>query len=312
MPRKHTQESFVTKCKEIHGDLYDYSLVDYKNVNSKIKIICKTHGIFEQRCDHHLEGKHCRHCKFDQKSKFRKYTREEFIEQCKIKHNNFYTYENTSYDKIKGRIEITCPTHGAFTQIADKHLNGGDGCPNCKIVKVANAKRIPFEQHIKDFIAVHGNKYDYSKAKPVDSIKEKIYIICKLHGGFRQILQIHKNGANCPKCKLQSKNEYFIIDFLTKNNISFTYQKQFDDCVNTVTGRRLRFDFYLEEHNLIIEYDGVQHFKIIDHWGGVDGLEMRKKLDTIKDEYCKNKDIKILRIHYKENVEELLTKHLLQ
>lgn len=60
--RKLTQEEFILKCKEKHGDKYDYSLVDYTNISNKINIICKDHGVFEQCAKNHKDGQGCPKC----------------------------------------------------------------------------------------------------------------------------------------------------------------------------------------------------------------------------------------------------------
>ena len=87
--KKETTKSFISKAKKIHGDLYDYSLVDYINSNTKIKIICSVHGVFEQLPSNHLCGKICYMCVGKQK------TTEDFIKEANIIHNNKYDYSLT-------------------------------------------------------------------------------------------------------------------------------------------------------------------------------------------------------------------------
>lgn len=69
----------------------------------------------------------------------------------------------------------------------------------------------------------------------------------------------------------------------------------------------IRFDFYLIDYNVLIEYDGRQHFKSIEHWGGEEEFKKRKINDSIKEEYCKNNRIPLLRISYHDNVLEKLS-----
>ena len=64
---QNVTDKFIEKLKTIHGDIYDYSLVDYTNAHAKIKIICKVHGVFEQAAHSHLRGYGCPKCKFDTK-----------------------------------------------------------------------------------------------------------------------------------------------------------------------------------------------------------------------------------------------------
>jgi very-short-patch-repair endonuclease len=95
----------------------------------------------------------------------------------------------------------------------------------------------------------------------------------------------------------------YINNFLINNNITFESQKTFQDCKHK---GKLKFDFYIPSLNTCIEYDGQQHFFIIKQWGGELELLDRQRNDKIKNEYCKNNNIRLLRISYKENIEEKL------
>ena len=68
----------------------------------------------------------------------------------------------------------------------------------------------------------------------------------------------------------------------------------------------MSFDFYLSEYNILIEFDGVQHYHPIPFFGGLNGLLLRQKRDKIKNDYCKINNIRLIRIKYDENVEEIL------
>jgi len=86
------------------------------------------------------------------------------------------------------------------------------------------------------------------------------------------------------------------------------YQKTFDSCRSVYV---LPFDFYLPEQNICIEYDGEQHYKVIKYWGGENGFLMRQKRDKIKTDYCKDNNIKLIRIRYDDNLINELTRFLL-
>ena len=80
------------------------------------------------------------------------------------------------------------------------------------------------------------------------------------------------------------------IDFYdANNNILYESQYSFKDCRNTLP---LPFDFYLTDYNVCIEYDGRQHYKVNDFFGGEEAFEKLKINDAIKSEYCKNNNIK--------------------
>lgn len=107
-------------------------------------------------------------------------------------------------------------------------------------------------------------------------------------------------------CMTRSKGEYIIQELLDKHNIQYVNQYKFDDCKNE---RRLPFDFYLPENNVCIEYQGKQHFQVIDYFGGEKAFEERQRNDLIKKNYCKNNNITLIEIMYgetKENIERMI------
>ena len=122
-----TKEEFVTRANKLFGDKYDYSLVEYKNNRTKVKIICPVHGLFEQQPGCHLQGWGCIKCANEQQLD----TLDNFIARAKAVHGTKYTYEHAKYIGSYKPITITCPKHGDFTQRASAHLDG-EGCPSCK------------------------------------------------------------------------------------------------------------------------------------------------------------------------------------
>ena len=110
---------------KIHGDIYDYSLVDYKNTNTKVKIICKIHGEFEQKPNYHIQGNGCPKCGGGVKL-----TTEEFIEKAQNKHGFRYEYHLVDYKNTNTKVKILCPDHGIFNQKPNYHIQG-NGCPKC-------------------------------------------------------------------------------------------------------------------------------------------------------------------------------------
>ncbi len=135
-----TKEEFADRVYNIHKDKYNYSLVNYINHKTKVKIICPIHGEFEQRPDVHFRGGNCPKCNCNTK------TTEKFINDGKITHNNKYDYINADYLTAFTKVKITCPTHGVFEQTPNNHLSKKQGCPKCAI------KYNKSENEVKDFI----------------------------------------------------------------------------------------------------------------------------------------------------------------
>ena len=115
-------------------------------------------------------------------------------------------------------------------------------------------------------------------------------------------------GQGCPICCV-SKGERCIMDFLIKNNIRYEIQKGYDDLVGVNMGKLL-YDFYLPDYNLLIEYQGEQHRKIVSWFDGERGFEIRQEHDYRKRKYAEQHNIQLLEIWYNENIEQKLKETL--
>lgn len=284
--KKLTNEEFINRCKEKYN--YDYSITNYINSKTKIKFICSKHGIQEQLPYNHLKYG-CKLCGKEIGYNSRRFSKEEIIEQFKKIHGSKYDYSKINYINIDTKIEIICPIHGSFWQSPYEHKNGAN-CPMCYGRNKSN------EEFIEEVRKIHGNKYDYSLVD-YRNVSSKVKIICPKHGLFEQCAGSHLQGHGCPYCK-ESKGEKFIADFLTKNNINFKREFIFENCKDK---RGLPFDFYLKDYNICIEYDGIQHFE--NKFGTLDYI---KRHDKIKNEFCQDNRIKLIRIPYYLDKNEII------
>ncbi len=196
--KRKSQDIFIHQCREIHGDEYNYDLVDYVNQTKKITIVCKQHGQFNQIAGNHLVGVGCPKCANEESSKRQIKDQNIFIEEAKKVHGDSYDYKLVNYKGRNKKITIICKEHGEFTQTPGHHLNK-QGCKKCGINKRADKKRKDQELLIQQYKEVHGNTYDYSKVVYVNAFK-KITIICKEHGDFEQNPNSHRYGIGCPIC----------------------------------------------------------------------------------------------------------------
>lgn len=292
--KKKTKIEYIEIFNKKHNYFYDYSLMNYINNVTKIKIICPKHGIFEQRPnDHRKSG--CPKCHKLQLS--------DFIDKSNKVHNYKYDYILIKNIKnIKQKIKIICPEHGVFEQRIDGHING-IGCKKC----ADESYIIGVEKFIEKSNNIHRNKYDYSLVyKNYINQHSKIKIICPNHGIFEQNASNHTSGNGCPVCK-ESKGEKIIRYYLEDNNIKYIYQKIFKDCIYK---KYLFYDFYLSDLNICIEYDGEHHFEPINYFGGLTIFNEVKIKDQIKNEYCKNNNIHLIRISFKDNINNILNQEL--
>jgi hypothetical protein len=285
-PKKTTQE-FIDQAKLVHPNKkYDYSLVDYKNNKTDVEIICNVdnHGVFPQPPIRHLSGEGCPKCAGKNKNT------DDIIKQFRQKHGNKYDYSKVNFVNNKTDVIIGCPTHGDFPLDPGHHLMGV-GCRKCAGRGLTNDDWI---QRAKD---VHGNKYDYSKFNFEKAITKTI-VICPKHGEWSTTPNDHINsGTGCPTCK-ESKGEKYITELLNQLNIGFERQKKYNDCKGSEKKycKKLPFDFYLYDYNTLIEYDGRQHFEPVY---GEEQLKIQQTIDKIKDDYCKNNNINLIRVSFK-------------
>ena len=212
------REIFIEKAKQIHGSKYDYSKVILEKSHDKLCIICPEHGEFWQDQYTHLNGGGCPICRKENKPL--KYTTETFIEKCKEKWGERYSYDNTIYNGITKKVTITCPIHGDFEIKANDFLNG-HGCQKC-----GKTKKMTTNEFIEKASLVHGDKYDYSKVEYINS-KVKVCIICSKHGEFWQTPSRHLCGDRCPMCFKSEKKttEQFIDEARVVHGNKYDYSK---------------------------------------------------------------------------------------
>lgn len=262
------------------------------NLKSKYAKGCKIHSnakIIYIKNSKNPSCEQCIECKRKEKEKL-------FIERSNKIHNNKYNYTNVIYNRNDEKVIITCPYHGNFLQIPGNHVRG-QGCDVCL------NKSLTFTQNevLEKFKEAHGNIYNYNKVVYINW-KSKVVIKCEKHGDFLQSAGKHLSGQGCPKCKM-SHGERRVEQFLVKNKIRFENQKTFLDCVG-IRNNKLKYDFYLPKYNILIEYDGEQHFKprfdIETKKNAIKRFNRLQELDKIKTRYAKKNNIFLIRISYKK------------
>lgn len=152
--KKLTIAEFIERAKKIHGNKYDYSLVDYKNIHTKVKIICKEHGVFEKIPSDHINKYGCHRCTRDSKL-----LTEQFIERANKIHNSEYDYSLVSYEYSDIKVPIICKKHGIFEQRPSGHMKG-DKCPGCM-----GNKKLTLKEFLVRAKEVHGSRYIYDKVQ---------------------------------------------------------------------------------------------------------------------------------------------------
>lgn len=155
--KRSTQEDFLRRCAEVHGDEYDYSKAIYQGSDVKVEIICRKHGSFFQTPYTHIKkGCGCPMCRYERLSENYRLKIDELYQRFGEIHNNFYTYPKLEKEYVNNRslITIVCPIHGEFKQRAMKHLKG-HGCPKCNQSKM--------EKQMKSFLVQHQIEFEEQK-----------------------------------------------------------------------------------------------------------------------------------------------------
>lgn len=144
------QDKFVERAQKLYGDQYDYSKVIYKNSVTPVTIICKDHGVYTQRPQHHLNGHRCPKCGYGTFTgdKNKKYIRisENLEELARAVHGERYNYSKFVYKGSSTKSTIICEKHGEFEQAYVHHVLQRQGCPKC------NDNVSKPEQEIVDYI----------------------------------------------------------------------------------------------------------------------------------------------------------------
>lgn len=255
-----SREEFIDKAKNIQGDVYDYSEVNYINNRTSVCIIChkkdqngEEHGAFMQTPDDHLQGKGCPYCAGNKKR-----TLESFIIDANNRHNNFYTYEHAEYKGIHVPLLITCPIHGDFWMAPNEHLRG-QSCPHCKQSK---SEKIIYaflkENHI-DFIPQY--RYDKQRRKYALDFYLPSYSVGIECQGIQhfQPTDFANRGeewaiAEYEKNKMRDQLKY---DVCTQNGIEVVYfidEKLMDKACN---------DIFYQSKNIIAQVNEINKYIIV-------------------------------------------------
>lgn len=279
MAKRKTQEEFIKDCKNVHGDLYDYSMSVYKNGSTKINIICNVHGVFSQLPSNHLVGNGCPGCGPSKMSKTKRRTKEEFIDLAEKVHKGKYKYDDVEYINGQTKVTISCRKHGSFSQKPYSHLEGA-GCYECRLDNNRSSKK-QFSDKAKK---VHEDRYLYDKVKYVTN-KDKVKITCKEHGVFEQRPDKHLVGEGCPVC-----SAHFTKSKAEKRLSEYVSQLVPDEKV--ISGDREliypnELDVFIPNKKLAIEYNGL-------HWHS--DLNIKDSYHLDKTEKCLDRGTRLVHL----------------
>ena len=308
---KLSKNELINRFHKIHGDKYDYSKVEYKNMHTKICIICPIHGEFYQTPHNHINGAGCPHC-----SGKLKLNTEDFIRKAREIHGDKYIYNKTIYQRSLDKVIITCPEHGDFEQRPNDHLSGR-GCPYCAHISNWDTRgRITTDEFIRRVKEIHGDKYDLSEVEYINK-RSKVNLICHKkyrdgteHGLFTKTAGSLLAGEGCPRCR-NSKLQLKVEAFLRKNEIIFESEYSWEWLVYKYP---MRVDIFIPKYNTVIECQGIQHYIPLRYGKqkqeDADVLfEERQNRDNLKKELCAKHGLKVVYFTEKTIYEKWVNKN---
>ena len=198
MTSRLNHDDLIARFKAAHGDRYDYSLVEYVGAHTKVKIVCREHGVFEQTPKNHSGGSGCPRCRYIKQAQFNTCDEAAIIERMVAVHGDRYDYSSFFYAGGAKKSTIICREHGPFQQAVDNHL-AGHGCPECKKASISQALSNSREEILQRFKEKHGDKYDYSKFIYA-GLNRMSLVVCREHGEFEITPSNHFLYSGCPQC----------------------------------------------------------------------------------------------------------------
>lgn len=284
MPVKVTNEMFLERVLDAVGEEYT-PLSVYKGSTEKVKFIHNTCGsVFMQSPNHFLKDKrrctYCNHKNAKSPDDFDKEFNSLSDGEYKLLSRYHRSTEKVTVYHIKCKKSYN---------VTPKAFLKGERCPYC----YGNARKTT-EQFKSEVASLTKGEYlcegDYKNNRTKIKMKHT-----KCNHEYLVSPHDFLSGNRCPYCK-QSKGEKLIEDILDSLEVPYDIQKSFSDCGSV--HQWLPFDFYVESLNLLIEYDGIQHFKPVKYYGGDYKLKDQRRRDAIKDKYAKEHGISLLRIPY--------------
>lgn len=300
-PTERINRGFIQKAKKKHRNGFDYSLVELETEpGAKVDIVCPEHGVIKVTLKSHLHSKTgCWDCGFEKGTKKRvKYnTLDDVIKEAVKAHGERYTYLN--YDRVNRTVTYLCVDHGKVVQGMDQHFLG-KGCSRC----FYDGFRITPESFMERVHVVHPEGYTYDLIE-LRTVNQNIEITHECGRVYSGRVSNHLNGQGCMRCKSSSFGEDRIRDYLKLNQVEAIEQYR-------IEGYPYRYDFYIPEINVLVEYDGQQHFKPVEFFGGVKALRETKRRDRLKNKIASRYGYTLIRLNYKQfdNIEVCLSRAL--
>lgn len=294
--RKKTHEKYIAELALKNPTVE--AVEQYVNAKTKIMHHCLIHDVYWMATpDSVLQGNGCPKCKSNAITSKKTKTHEEYVKTLNT--INPMIIPLRRYINSKTPILHKCLKCGYEWLVSPGNLLNHKGCPSCsKRARMTQDEYILKVSLINPDIEVVG-----AYINALTPIEHR----CKRHDFIWMAMPANiLRGKGCPICN-ESHGEKLIRKWLDIYHIEYEVQKKFDNCKDI---KPLPFDFYLPCHNVLIEYQGIQHYQPFEHYGGQEKFDNQLKHDKIKADYCKQNDIRLLCIRYDEDIDKSLSNFL--
>lgn len=219
---------------------------------------------------------------------------DQYVDELAIANTNIICIGG--YTRATEYARHKCLIDGYEWDALPSQILGGRGCPKCgKTLQPTQDEFLERVASVNPDVEVLGQYVD---------VRTPVKCRCKIDGNiWEPVPSSLYAGCGCPQCKT-SHGEREVLQWIQQHDIDYVPQKKFDKCRDI---NPLPFDFYLPDYNIVIEFDGEQHYRPIDFFGGEEGFQNRIKHDKIKTEFCKLNAIKLIRIPFNCNVSNTLS-----
>ena len=293
---KKTDTQFKKEIKSLVGNEYTF-IEPYVNSYTKIKVKHnKCNNVYKVTPHNFLSGKRCPYCAGNIK-KTDEYFKKEIYNRVSDEYTVLGSYVNSAI-----KIKVKHNKCGTIYEVKPNDFLNGKRCPYCYgKMKKTDTK---FKREVESIV---GNEYTFLDSY-VDS-KSKIKV---RHNKCNTVYEVRPDmflkGERCPYCN-SPKGEISINKILKSLGIKYEYQKTFDDLKDS---RLLSYDFYIPSQDILIEYQGQQHYQPVGYFGGADTFELQQKHDKMKSDYAKDNGYKLITVPYTQDTFSKIKKYLIK
>lgn len=294
---KKTDDEFKQEIFNLVKNDYVF-LEPYVNAITKLRVRHKTCGnVYEVQPNSFLHGSRCPYC-----SSSAKKTNTQFRQEVYTLVGDEYVFIDT-YVNNRTKLNVKHKTCGNVYEVYPNSFLQGNRCPYCAGLAKKTDKQ--FKQEVYDLV---GNEYVFLDTY-ANNNKTKLRV---RHNKCGNIYKVSPNnfvqGSRCPFCN-SPKGETIITKLLDTFNINYDYQKTFDDLRDSYP---LSYDFYIPDQNILIEYQGIQHYQPIDYFGGEIAFKKQQKHDQMKLDYAKEHGYNLIAVPYTEDTFSKIKKYLIK